>query len=140
MEMRKHFREIVRRMGLLEEQQSKCCDLSLVQCHVLTEIAEHEGLSVNDLAVRLNLDKSTTSRHISNLVKDGLVNRLENANDRRYFTLSLTKEGQTINKTINSTMDGYYEELQSKLSDDEKKKIIEALSIVQGAMDKMTCC
>jgi len=139
-DIREQFKELIQKMGLLEEQQTKCCDLSLVQCHVLTEVGNSEGLSVNDLSIKLNLDKSTTSRHITNLVKSGLINRLENPTDRRYFTLSLTESGTETYSTINDTMDGYYDQLLKSLSMDQQQQISDALGLISEAINQLGCC
>ena len=139
-DIREQFKELIQKMGLLEEQQTKCCDLSLVQCHVLTEVGNSEGLSVNDLSLKLNLDKSTTSRHITNLVKSGLINRLENPTDRRYFTLSLTESGTETYSSINDTMDGYYDQLLKSLSLDQQKQISDAMGLISEAINQLGCC
>ncbi len=139
-QIRNQFRELIQRMGLLEEQQTKCCNLSLSQCHVLTEIGDSEGLSVNDLSEKLNLDKSTTSRHVTKLVNSGLIDRLENPSDRRYFTLSLTETGKSTYLSIDDTMDKYYSSLIKSLSKDEQNQIITALDLVKKAIDNLGCC
>jgi DNA-binding MarR family transcriptional regulator len=138
--MREQFREVIQKMGLLEEQQTKCCELSLVQCHVLTEVGMFDGQSVNELAEKLNLDKSTTSRHITNLVKYGLVDRLENTEDRRYFTLHLTPSGKETYLSIESTMDDYYEKLLQSLTKSEQEEIEHALDLLNKAISGLGCC
>jgi len=139
-DIRGQFKDLIQRMGLLEEQQTKCCDLSLVQCHVLSEVGDSEGLSVNDLSTKLNLDKSTTSRHITNLVKAGLIDRLENPTDRRYFTLSLTKSGMETYSSINDTMDDYYEQLLKSLTEDQQQQISDAFELISEAINQLGCC
>ncbi len=139
-QIRNQFKELIQRMGLLEEQQTKCCNLSLVQCHVLTEVGDTEGMSINELSEKLHLDKSTTSRHVSNLVKSNLVSRVENTQDRRYFTLHLTDLGKTTYKSINNTMDHYYATLLDSLSKEEQEKVNEALKLVKNAIDDLGCC
>ena len=139
-DIRGQFKDLIQKMGLLEEQQTNCCDLSLVQCHVLSEVGDSEGLSVNDLSVKLNLDKSTTSRHITNLVKSGLIDRLENPTDRRYFTLSLTKSGTVTYSTINETMDDYYDRILKSLTEDQHQQISDALELISKAINQLGCC
>lgn len=139
-DIRGQLRDLIQKMGLLEEQQTKCCDLSLVQCHVLSEVGDSEGLSVNDLSLKLNLDKSTTSRHITNLVKSGLIDRLENPTDRRYFTLSLTKSGTQTYSTINETMDDYYDQLLKSLTENQQQQISDALELISKAINQLGCC
>lgn len=138
--IRKQLNDLVQKMGLLDEQQTNCCQLSLMQCHTLTAIGSQEGLSIMDLANQLTLDKSTTSRHVSNLVDAGLVIRKENSDDRRYFSLALTPSGQATHQSINATMDTYYEKLLSFLTSEEKEMIQVALDRLIKAVDQTGCC
>ncbi len=107
------FREIikisVRKMGLLQREGNSCGGITLAQCHTLIEIAKYKGVSLNDLAAALTLDKSTMSRTVNKLVNAGLVTREIDKSDRRYMKISLTPAGQELAKQINCDMQRYYE-------------------------------
>src|SRR3954466_8777196 len=72
-----------------------CChDVSVTQCYALETIAAHGPLRLNALAERLFLDKSTTSRVVSTLVRKGYVEQRADASDGRATTLRATRQGQ----------------------------------------------
>jgi DNA-binding MarR family transcriptional regulator len=73
-----------------------CYDLSVTQCHALEVVADSGPLSMNDLAGRLFLDKSTTSRVVDALERKGYVLREQNSEDRRALSLRATPTGTTL--------------------------------------------
>ena len=75
--LRELLRTLIRKLGLLERSEAVCCEVTLSQCNALVEIGRVGVLSVNQLADRLNLDKSTVSRVSDKLVLDGLLLRQE---------------------------------------------------------------
>ncbi len=75
-------------------------DLSVTQCHALSVIADFGPLSMNELAGRLYLDKSTTSRVVDALERKGFSKREANPADRRALMLTTTAEGAGLVPTI----------------------------------------
>ena len=71
-------------------------DLSVTQCHALEVIGEAGTLSMNELAARLFLDKSTTSRVVDSLERKQFARREANPADRRSLVLSVTDEGHAL--------------------------------------------
>lgn len=70
--------------------------LSVGQIAALHLIDQRGTLRVTDLAEELGLSASATSRLVDALVKQGLVGRAEDADDRRVRTLTLTAEGRAF--------------------------------------------
>jgi len=62
------------------------------QCHVLLELADLKTASITELQNYLVLDKSVVTRTVDTLVKQGLIDRNENPEDRRYGLLHLNNE------------------------------------------------
>jgi len=60
---------------------------------VLHQVAALAPVRLTDLADALHLDASTVSRHVRQLVDDGLLARLGDPDDRRASRLQLTDEG-----------------------------------------------
>lgn len=75
-------------------------DISVTQYHALEAMEEGGALSLNDLAARLILDKSTTSRVVDALERKGLAGRSPNPNDRRALLLSVTEKGLALLEEI----------------------------------------
>lgn len=126
-ELRKNLRRLERLMII---QQDGCCDtVTLAQCHALLEM-EQSGPSTTAgaLAVALNLDKSTLSRTIDQLVKLGHVSRKIEPADRRYTILKLTSKGQTECDAINATANRQYDEIFTTIPEASHAAIAKSLS------------
>ncbi len=85
--------ELIRVYQFREREVIGGHDLSVTQCHALSVIVQHGPLSMNDLAARLYLDKSTTSRVVDALERKGFSKREANPSDRRALLLTPTEEG-----------------------------------------------
>lgn len=94
--------ELIRVYQFRDRDVICCHDLSVTQCHALTMLDQDGPLSMNDLAARLYLDKSTTSRVVAALERKGYVARESNPADRRQLRLTPTPEGGALLATIRS--------------------------------------
>jgi MarR family transcriptional regulator, 2-MHQ and catechol-resistance regulon repressor len=88
--------ELIRVYQFRDRDRICCHDLSVTQCHALEVIADTGPLSMNDLAARLYLDKSTTSRVVDALERKRVAVREPNPNDRRALLLTVTDEGRDV--------------------------------------------
>jgi MarR family transcriptional regulator, 2-MHQ and catechol-resistance regulon repressor len=77
-----------------------CYDVSVTQCYALEALVCHAPLTLNQLAARLYLDKSTASRVVDALERKGLVERSADPDDRRALRLSPTAEGRSLHARI----------------------------------------
>ena len=132
------FREIikisVRKMGLLQREGNSCGGITLAQCHTLIEIAKYKGVSLNELAAALSLDKSTMSRTVNKLVNAGLVEREIDKADRRYMKISLTLSGQEMTEQINCDMQRYYETVLAALPQEGQTQLAQWLPYLLAAV------
>ncbi|MBW6463206.1 MAG: MarR family transcriptional regulator [Bacillota bacterium] len=140
-----HFRDILRQMqrslGWLAKSDAACCGVTVSQCHALLEIGKTGTITLIDLAAALALDTSTISRTVDSMVKDDLVERKADPDDRRYLRLTLTKKGQNIYDEINCTFNLYYKEIFTGIPEDKHAAIIESIEILTNALtDKNNVC
>jgi DNA-binding MarR family transcriptional regulator len=138
--LRELIRILVRDLGILEKSDTSCCGVTISQCHAIVEIGRSEEISLNELAKTLNLDKSTMSRTINNLVKSGLVIREMHPEDRRYVTIKLTDEGMDTFKNIESRMKEYYKNIFQSIPDNKREQVLESLKLLTEAVNKNKCC
>src|SRR5512139_3375572 len=73
--------DLVRVYQFRDRDQICCHDVSVTQCYALETLVEHGPLRLGALAARLFLDKSTTSRVVSALVRKGYVEQRPDASD-----------------------------------------------------------
>jgi DNA-binding MarR family transcriptional regulator len=71
-------------------------DLSLMAHSFLLLVESTPEIRASDLAERLGLDKSTVSRQLDQLTKDGLLDRVGGRPGRRGDPLSLTDAGRKV--------------------------------------------
>jgi len=134
------FRKILRHFewGLNTQTTScGCCGVSLPQCHALMALEEEEGVTLNELAGKLRLDTSTTSRIIDGLVKQKLVERIIPPENRRAVSLTMTEQGRLMNKNIHQTNDRYFGEVLGDLTDKELSEFMIAFEKVAYGMEKV---
>ena len=105
---RENIRHIERELNI--QNNATCCEgVTLAQCHTLLEVYSHNSINLNELSEKLYLDKSTVSRTVDSLVKNGTVNRVIPEENRRKVTISLTKRGNSICQQINRDSDAYFD-------------------------------
>lgn len=135
-------REIERQ--LLSE--TGCCGINLLQCHVILELAEAGALSLKDLEERLDADKAALSRTVDALVRDGLAVREQDAKDRRYVRIELTKAGTAKVCFIDAVCNGFYEELFKRIPEMRHAAVLESVEVLGTVLREMrtsgdaACC
>ena len=92
--------ELMRVYQFRDRERICCHDLSVTQCHALEVIVDQGPLSMNHLAARLFLDKSTTSRVVDALERKSLALREANPDDRRALRLVPTADGSELLRVI----------------------------------------
>ena len=138
--MREIIRYIVQNLGILERSEASCCGTTVAQCHAIVEIGRAEELSLNDLAEILNLDKSTASRTVNNLVNDNLAERELSSEDRRYVRIKLTDEGNKVYKDIEKNMNLYFKNVYKSIPEEKQEQVMESLEILLEALKQNKCC
>lgn len=77
---------------------SRCLEhgITAAQTFVIFDVMEHPGTSVKDIASRIQLDSPGVTGLIDRLVKEDLVERKEDPEDRRSLRINLTQKGRDL--------------------------------------------
>lgn len=81
-----------------------CFDISVSQCYALEGLVRRGGMSLNELAAHLYLDKSTASRVVDALERKGYVARSPHPTDGRALLLEATPEGRNLEGRIRESI------------------------------------
>jgi MarR family 2-MHQ and catechol resistance regulon transcriptional repressor len=81
-----------------------CFDVSVSQCYALEGLVRRGGMTLNDLAAFLYIDKSTASRVVDALERKGYVARLPHPQDRRAVLLEATPSGRELEARIRESI------------------------------------
>lgn len=138
--LRELMRLMERRLGVLEDGEMSCCGISMAQCHALVEIGRVGSISLVELSKLLDLDNSTMSRTVNNLVNGGMAERELDPNDRRYVTIKLTSDGKKSFEEIETNMNSYFEQIFNIIPEDKKDQVLESMQILLTAIGEIDCC
>ena len=94
-------------------------NLSIPRFYMLMHIYDHPGINYIDLTELMLCTKSNTTRVVSAMQRDGLVERSVNPEDRRSFHLYLTERGSHLFKEVYSTYQEHIKQLLAKFSEDQ---------------------
>jgi len=127
--------DLVRAAGLLQPGQAgPAYTLSLSQAFTLHELDAGHPLSQRDLAARLRLDKSSVSRLVADMERDGLLVRERDPEDRRQYRLRLTDRGRRLHRTMASVAHGDYDRWVGAMTAEERAALLTGLTAMLRAV------
>lgn len=88
--------ELARRYQFRSRDEVCCYGLTVSQCYALQALYWEGSLTGSDVAERLGLDLSTTTRVIDQLVKKKLASRSHSESDRRVRDMEITEAGRRL--------------------------------------------
>jgi DNA-binding MarR family transcriptional regulator len=129
--------ELSRALRCCQQEESFCLDLTLSQFFILHSIAGRGKIHLAELHDILSVEKSTTTRMVSPLIRRGLIARERAVHDSRALNLRLTPRGEEIYRRIWVCLEEFLDTIQRGIPAAERKKIYGAtqtfLKAVQGA-------
>src|SRR5436190_19672491 len=99
--LRAASRDVIRELGFLQSSYVPA-EINHSHCHALFEL-ESGPMPKNELARRLRLDKSTTSRVVERLVEKGWIKPTRDRKDRRQAILRVTARGKQKLAKVHAT-------------------------------------
>jgi len=111
--------------------------INKTQTNILMFINENNEKSMSEISLITGLEKSSFTRSVDYLVKNGFVTRNSPENDRRRIKLSLTNKGIKAAKLIKNDFDIYLESLITGFSEKEKNEFFESLDTILKYMNKI---
>lgn len=110
--------------------------LSIAEWRVMAHLSQATAVSVRDLHLRADMEKSKASRAASRLEAAGLVTKREDAGDRRLIALSLTDKGRAMMAELIPVALDYEAELMDRLPAEDRAaldRIVDRLLAAEAA-------
>jgi DNA-binding MarR family transcriptional regulator len=101
--------------------------LSFTQMKALFQLAEHDEMSVKEIASRLSMSLAAMSRSVDGLVQLGYVARREHESDRRSKRIALLPQGRQVLDRVTAAREAALETFAAELSDEERTALHAAL-------------
>lgn len=95
----------------------------------------NEACSAQYIAQCTRTHKSTISRAVTSLLEHGLIERVENMQDRREFRLAMTLKGQALYEELIPRLLRREEEILSCLTAQERKEFARLLGKIEDSLD-----
>ena len=95
----------------------------------------NEACSAQYIAQCTRTHKSTISRAVTSLLEHGLIERVENAEDRREFRLRMTHKGQALYEELIPRLLRREQEILSCLTAQERKEFARLLGKIEDSLD-----
>lgn len=102
--------------------------------HAIIEIGVEGTFSGKELSERLNLEKSSVSRLVQNLIKQGEVEEKKSDKDTRQKILFLTQQGKTTLNEINSFGQSQVSSALAPLNEVSRNVIMQGLNLYSKAL------
>lgn len=138
--LRELLRSLVKGLGILEKNKEFCCGITYAQYCALVEIGRAKDIFLKNLSEKLNLDKSTTSRTVDNLVKLQYVKLETFVKNRRFVKIVLTDKGADLFNKIEEGSEKYYKKVIELIPEDKRAQVIESIEYLLDALGKVKCC
>ena len=108
---------------------------SMPQFFLLMHLYRHEGCGISDLSAHMEITNAATSQLVDKLVQAGLLLRTEDPHDRRARQVALSPQGKRLIEQGLEERYRWVEGLEASLTETEKDKVNEALTIMVRAVE-----
>lgn len=103
-------------------------------------LRHHGNAGVSDLGEHLGVSNAASSQMVERLVEEGLLERVEDQEDRRMKKISLTDKGLSVLKdSINARL-SWIEDLAQEFNPEEKDQITTAIQIMIDKVRELYPC
>jgi MarR family 2-MHQ and catechol resistance regulon transcriptional repressor len=128
--------DLVRAYQFRDRDRICCHDISVTQCYALEALKRDGPMRLNDLAARLFLDKSTSSRVLGALVRKGYAERLVDLTDGRAISVRITAKGRGLYSRIHGDLVQQQAQMIEDLTPNVRRAAIEVISRLARAAER----
>ena len=137
-------KDITRSMGLLEklkkqfmEEKLKKYKIKGSMFHIILFLHRNPGVSQEELAEFMGIDKSGIARKCRRLEDLGFIFREQSEENRRQYQLYLTDQGKAVLPIIKESLSVWSDDVMVGISGEERKELIRLLeTMLDNAMKK----
>src|SRR5918996_1538675 len=104
MQIYRALSDLARRYQFRNREEVCCYGLTVSQCYALQELHEYGKMPSSDLALRLGLDLSSTTRLLDQLVRKKLASRTRKPEDARIREIQITEAGARLISRIQNDL------------------------------------
>lgn len=115
-----------------------CGGLNEKELIIIIYIGQNENVKMSDISENIEAPMSTLTSIVDKLVERKYLTRDHSAEDRRVINVSLTSNGKTAYKTINTKRKRIAEKILSQLSEKDQTVFISHLNLLTSSITTNT--
>jgi len=115
----------------------KASGLSMPQFSVLMRLHYRGGCGISDISEHLGVTAAAASQLVDRLVQGGMLERVEDPQDRRAKQVTLSTKGRALIAAGVEARNQWTEQLTTQLTAEERAEAIHALTILTTAAEKI---
>lgn len=132
-----YFSVIYRHGRVMHDKAMKQFGLTGQQMGYLKNINANPGLSQEELAKQMHIDKGAVAKSLKVLVKKGYVMRKRNPDDKRAYCLFPTEKADGINRLGQKHFNEFEREITKGLTEEERETLGRLLGTVTDNIAEM---
>ncbi|MCA9331089.1 MarR family transcriptional regulator [Candidatus Saccharibacteria bacterium] len=117
--------------AVLRHKENQTHGIPFGQKTVLFTIASREKTNIKEISTVLQITSGAATQHVEALVREGMVSRTVDENDRRTVVITLTEEGQALFRQLQKERLAKVSEFFADVSDEELDVFIEVIQKVK---------
>ena len=114
------------------DQNVQGAGVSRAKWGLISAVARNPGTTQRSIAAMLEVTEVTAGRMIDRLCEDGLLERRENAQDRRGYCVFLTPASKPLLDRLGEAAARYEAEAFAGLSDEDLERLENLLDVIAG--------
>lgn len=118
------LQDLLRVYQLRDRERICCFDITVSECYALETLVRFGPLTLGELASRLHLDKSTTSRILRALEEKAYARRAPHAEDRRALSLEASAAGRELYERIQADLQDRHEGVLRGLEPEVRQAVL----------------
>jgi DNA-binding MarR family transcriptional regulator len=121
------------RMQALREQEH---GITHMESRVLDYFARHPGATQSDLVLHSGKDKAQLTRLVRGLRDNGWLDAVEDAEDRRSVRLTLSTQGQALQRQLRKSGAQILQRAVQGLSPEQCEELVQLLQVMQSNLEE----
>ena len=126
----KYINRINRSTGIVYNQRLREFGINHCQHPYIIQICRHPGISQEELARAICVNKSNVARQLAVLEADGLLTRTPDPEDRRVMQVFPTEKMEALLPCVREVMGDWNSCLLADFSEEDREKLIAMLEII----------
>lgn len=118
------------------KQYASTYSVNKTQLRALIIVKNNGSIGMRVLCNKLNIEKGSLTSMVDDLTKKGYVTRERDLSDRRKYLITITERGERIASDFVDKLKCGLEERLIKLTEEDKKKYIDAVKTLEEIFDK----